>query len=145
MHLDKAIPWVLENAMSPPQGSQRERLAKAQAEKVEMENARRSGELVLVGVVSEILNGMAADIAGRLDALPGRVANELAGINQPAEIRARLLRETRGIRAGVAEYVAQLAESGGASEDGGDDLESAAGEDGESVGGSEPDTAAGEC
>lgn len=103
----QAIPWIVNQRA--PVGSERERLARAQAIKVEMENAKRRGELVLSGYLAEVLHSMAADIASRLDGLPGRVASELAGITSAAEIRTRLLHECRSIRSGFSEHVGKLA------------------------------------
>lgn len=119
-------------------GSERERLMRAQAEAFELKNAQSRRELCTVAFIEELLLGMAADISGRLDGLPGRMANELAGISDPAIVRARLLEETRGIRAGVAEYAGKLAESAPADPDDGDDMEPAAAEEREPVGGREP-------
>lgn len=103
----QAIPWIVNHRA--PVGSERERLARAQAIKVEMENAKRRGDLVLAGYLAEVLMSMAADIAARLDGLPGRVATELAGIKSAAEIRVRLLNECRAIRSGFAEHIGKLA------------------------------------
>jgi len=133
--LAAALPWVISHREAPP-GSQRERLAKAQAEKVEMENEMRRGRSIDAGQVEETLFGVAAYLAREHDALPGRVASELAGINEPAIIRAKLLAELRGIREGLAQYsfraadaLSDLAEECG-------DSSAAAVENGKSVGGS---------
>lgn len=116
-------------------GSERERLARAQAEKFELENSRRRGELVLVSVVVEILMGMAADLTGRLEGIPGRLANELAGISDAAVIRARLLEEIRAVRAGAAEYIRKLEQYRPALSDASDDVGSASSEEPGSMGG----------
>jgi phage terminase Nu1 subunit (DNA packaging protein) len=94
-----------------PQGSQRERLAKAQAEKVEMENEQRRGRTIDAAQVEETLLGLAAYLAREHDALPGRVANELAGITEPAVIRSRLLEECRAIRDGIADFSTRTADA----------------------------------
>lgn len=107
-------------------GSERERLARAQAEKFELENARRRGELTLVALISELLKSMAADIAGRLDGLAGRLANELAGISDAAVIRERLLTECRAIRSGFADHIRSITESDPSTEVAGDDISAAA-------------------
>lgn len=105
--IEQALPWVI-TSREPPAGSQRDRVAKEQADKLAIANAREQKHLVLAEHVSYVMTAMAADIAGRLDGLPGRMANELAGINDPAEIRSRLLDECRSVRAGFASYVAKL-------------------------------------
>lgn len=106
--IELALPWVV-GAREAPTGSQRERVAKEQADKIAFANARDRKNLVLAEHVSYVMTAMAADIAGRLDGLPGRMANELSGINEPAKIRSRLLDECRSIRAGFATYIAKLA------------------------------------
>ena len=120
-------------------GSQRERLARAQAERVEMDNSARRGQLIHADLVEETLMGQAAYLAQAHDAVAGRLAHELAGITDPGFIRAKLLAEMReipeglaqnGIRtANVLEQMAQELERS----------EAAAEPDGESVGG--PDKA----
>lgn len=94
-----------------PQGSQRERLAKAQAEKVEMENEQRRGRMIDANIVEETLLGVGAYLAREHDALPGRVASEFAGINEPAVIRARLMEELRIVRDGLAQFSARTADT----------------------------------
>ena len=133
-----AIPWVIEFRGEAKPGSQRDRLAKAQAEKFELENSRRRGELILVPYVADLLNSMAADIAGRFDGLAGRLANELAGITDPALIRERILTECRGIRSGIAEHVRKLAERRPIAEDDGDNLGTPASKKPKRVGGRKP-------
>lgn len=128
----KALPWVLSRREPP--GSQRERLAKEQADKVALENGVKRRELIHVAQVSDVLSTLAADLAARHDALSGRVANELAGISEPAVIRERLLDEARGVRAAVADAVAKLAESLGAATDDGGDPDAAEEADGGGVG-----------
>lgn len=91
--------------------SQRERLAKEQADKIALENAQKRGELVLVGQVAEVFSMLAAELAARHDAVPGRVATEFAGITDAAVIRQRLLDELREVRTAVADAVEKFADS----------------------------------
>jgi phage terminase Nu1 subunit (DNA packaging protein) len=130
----KALPWVIAHREAPP-GSQRERLAKAQAEKVEMENEQRRGRTIDAGQVEETMLGLAAYLAREHDALPGRVANELAGINEPAVIRSRLLEECRAIREGLAQFSSRTADALSDLAEECDDLPAAAESDGEPMGG----------
>src|ERR1043166_802920 len=112
-----AIQWEIDRVKGESKpGSQRERLAKAQADKVELENARRRGELILASLVAHVLSSLGADLASRHDGLAGRVANELAGISEPALIRERLLTELRGVRTAVADGVEKLADALGSPE-----------------------------
>lgn len=131
--IEQAFPWAIAHREAPP-GSQRERLAKAQAEKVEMENEQRRGRTIDAAQVEETMLGLAAYLAREHDALPGRVANELAGINEPAVIRSRLLEECRAIREGLAQHFSRTAD---ALDDLADELDrgrAAAESDSESVG-----------
>jgi phage terminase Nu1 subunit (DNA packaging protein) len=92
-------------------GSQRDRLANAQAEKFELENARRRGELILANQVADVFATLAADLAARHDGLAGRMANELAGISDPARLRERLLDELRDVRSSFADAIEKLADA----------------------------------
>lgn len=134
----RAVPWVI-NHREPP-GSQRERLAGEQADKVAMENEARRGRLIDAGLVEECFMGLRAHLAQALDAIGGRLANELAGIDDPGVIRTKILEETREIRSGVEKYDLRTAE---ALERIAQDLErgeAAAEQDGEPVGGPEEAT-----
>ena len=97
-----AVPWVVDRR--EPAGSQRERLAKEQADKIAMQNEAQRGRLIDVALVEETLMGLAAHIAQAHDALPGRLAHELAGISDPGLIRAKLLAEMREIRDGASQF-----------------------------------------
>lgn len=123
-------------------GSQRDRLAKAQAIKVELANAQRRGELIFADQVAEALSTLAADLSARHDALPGRLANELAGLTDPAVIRSRLLDELRAVRGAFADASAKLADTLGSGTDDGDDQPPAEEEVSEPVGGRKPRAAA---
>lgn len=79
------------------------------ARKLGLENEARGGRLVCVEQVAEVLTDLAATLAGQLDALPGRVAAELAGLTDAGVIRSRLLDETRGIRTAMADATQRLA------------------------------------
>ena len=100
----------LANRKGYAAGSERERLARAQAEKFELENARRRRELATVNFVEGVLQCMAADLCGSLDAMGGRLAHEFQPVD-PAIVRERVRRESDGIRARVADYFGKLAES----------------------------------
>jgi len=106
-------------------GSFRNRLAKEQAEKIGLENARRRGELLLASDVADVLSTLAADLNARHDGLPGREAAILAGIGDAAVIRDRLRDELRTIRSGFAAAIDQLADSLGAAQDDGGDPDAA--------------------
>jgi phage terminase Nu1 subunit (DNA packaging protein) len=124
-------------------GSQRERLAKEQADKVAIENATKRGEFIFAGQVTDVFAALGADLAARHDAVPGRVASEFAGITEPAVIRSRLLDELRGVRAAFADAGAKLADALGSGADDGGDSDPAPEEERGTVGGREPGTATG--
>lgn len=136
VHIDPklAIPWVVSNREAP-EGSQRDRLAKEQADKVALDNAQKRKEMIYAWQVSDGLNSMAAELAASLDALPGRVANELAGISDAGQIRVILLRECRAVRGSVARHLGQLADAGESVADSAGHSEAPAGSDGGPVGG----------
>jgi phage terminase Nu1 subunit (DNA packaging protein) len=133
--LEQVLPWLVRRHQAQS-GSAAERLQIAQAIKVELQNGLKSGEVVLVTHIAAVFNELCADLAARLDALPGRLAGELAGITDADRIRQRLLEEHRSIRAGVAEHVEKFTQSLAAAADRAeDDSAPAAAEDAEPVGG----------
>lgn len=89
-------------------GSQRERLAKEQADRVALENAERRGELVRVDHVRYF--GLEAErgLCAELDGAAGRMANELAAITSPAEMRAKLIAAFHDIRRAYAERLGKM-------------------------------------
>lgn len=135
-----ALPWVMSRR--EPQGSQRERLAKEQADKIALENAVKRGELIHTSHVADVMSSLGADLAARHDAGPGRLAGELAGLSDPAVIRQRLLDEFRGIRGAFSDAIAKLADAIGTPADDGGDSEPAPEADGKRVGRSKPRPAA---
>src|SRR5579862_6992873 len=62
---------------------ERKRLIRAQADKTENETKKMRQELVALLLVQDVLNEVAVIYGSSMDALPGRLANELAGINDP--------------------------------------------------------------
>lgn len=90
---------------------ERARRDREMADKLAMENERRRGLLIDAAAVEATLLGMAAHLAREHDALPGRLASELAGISDPAVIRARLLAECRSIREGLAQFSVETADA----------------------------------
>ena len=79
--------------------------------KVETDNEIKRGKIIWAWQVQNIMQTQAADICGRLEGLPGRVAAEFAGMTDASTIRERLLDECRSIREGHARYIEELAES----------------------------------
>lgn len=81
---------------------ERKRLIKAQAERAEQENQKQRGELIALYQVTHLLNELTVLYAASIEALPGRLAQELVGLHDPADIKQRLFIACRDIRSGVA-------------------------------------------
>ena len=97
------------------------RLKGFQADKAEIEALKARREVILVEDAKDTLNDIAVVYGSQIDALGGRLANELAAIDEPAEIRQKLFAEGRRIReatanalealvAGSGEYVGEVGE-----------------------------------
>ena len=67
----------------------------AHAEKLEMENAVRRGELVVGEEVREEWVKIASNIRASLMSLPSRLAKELSAMDEPREVQIRLDEEVR--------------------------------------------------
>ena len=67
----------------------------AHAEKLEMENAVRRGELVEAEEVKKKWSDIASNIRASLMSLPSRVAKELSALGDPREIQIKLDEEVR--------------------------------------------------
>lgn len=110
-------------------------LKRARREKLQIEIDVALGRLVPVSAVVFFHTTIAAVFATQLDALPSRLASEMAVMNDPALCRARIFEETRRVRAATADRLdaraSELtAQVGQLRIDGGDDGEGAAAEDG---------------
>ncbi len=60
--------------------TERAGLAKAQRERIEMQNAVTRGELAAVSLIEEVLTKAAGKVAGILDAIPGMVRRRVPGL-----------------------------------------------------------------
>lgn len=134
------VRFLKEDARKPVRDSEHSLVAREQREKLRLENMRTRGELLERAWVGETDQLRAATFSAQLDGLPGRVANELAAISEPADVRAKLLDETRIVREAMAKFEEDRAQAlREAVDDGGDDLETAEEEDSLAVGRGEPD------
>lgn len=97
-------------------------LKRARREKLQLEIDRERGRLLPGDTVAQILISVAAVYATQLDALPSRCAADLAVIDDPATIRARVFEETRRIRAATADRLERRARELAADADGLDQL-----------------------
>ena len=86
----------------------KQRWEEAKAKKVELETAQLERKLVTIEDAQIAINEAMVIIATQLDGIGGRLASEIAGMTDPAEIRQRLLNETRRIRAAAADRLARL-------------------------------------
>jgi hypothetical protein len=100
-HLDGAAPGDLTE--------ERRRLTIAQRRKIELDMKERERELVPLAEAQQTFNAVMVLIAAQLDGLPGRVAGEIAGTDDPAACRALLFDETRRIRDAAANKLADWA------------------------------------
>jgi phage terminase Nu1 subunit (DNA packaging protein) len=114
------VKYLQDRAMGRSDGSyadpsdiklERKRLIKAQADNAECEYQVRRGELVSLDLVKHLLNEVAVLYGSSLDALPGRLAQELAGIPDPALIKNKLFDECRHIRNLTAGHLERFAET----------------------------------
>jgi phage terminase Nu1 subunit (DNA packaging protein) len=101
----RAVPWLVKRYRERG-GADFARIQKARAQKFELENARRRGELALVADINVLLAEIATELVSRLEAVPGRLANELAGISDAGAIRQRLLEEVRAVRSALSDRMA---------------------------------------
>ena len=106
--LAEALPWLAKHRANASD-SQRERLAKEQADRVALANAAQRGDHMLRSQVEPVLMTLAANLSASLDAIAGRLATELASVSDPAQVRQRLLAEHREVRAQLANNLRTLA------------------------------------
>jgi hypothetical protein len=135
--LEEALPWVLKYALEPPKESQRERLAREQADKFSLDNAKSRGELIDAEIVGGVLKDLASTVSGQLESIPSRCASEFAGISDPTRIHARLREEHRSVRASMAGIVGRIASACERAADDADTVVAATGQNTGSVGGPE--------
>ena len=110
--------------------TERLKLVVAQRKQIEQRTRAEERELVPVGEAQAAFSAVIAMVAAQLDGLPGRMAGELAGIEDPAAIRETLFIETRRIRDAAAHRL----ESFNTDQAGGGPDEAAATEDSGRVG-----------
>lgn len=78
-------------------------LKRARREKLQLEIDQVRGRLIPNETFVDLMTSIAAVYATQLDSLPSRCAADLAIIDDPALIRARLFEETRAVRAATAD------------------------------------------
>lgn len=134
----EALDWMLKQAAGDERTATA-RLKTAQAERAERDNLIQDGTLIPVSMYQDALVELASETVRALSALPGRLAGELAGITDPALMRARLIDEVTTIRNSLAghcdDFAERVAELETAVEAGGQVVPGACDNDARSVGG----------
>lgn len=86
-------------------------LTEWQRRKLELDVKQRQGKLLPIELLDETMQSLVAETVSLLESQPGRLANELAGISEPAVIREILLDDNRRIRAALAVHLERRAEA----------------------------------
>ena len=103
----------------------------AQRKQIEQRTRVESRELIPLDEVQQTFNAAMVLIGAQLDGLAGRLAGELAGLSDPAEVRSVLFHEVRRVRDAAADKL----ESWAADHTGSVTTETTTPEDTRSVGG----------
>ena len=85
------------------------KLVIAQRRQIEQRTAAEERELVPVQEAQAAFNAVMTMLAAQLDGLAGRMAGELAGLDDPAAVREALFIETRRIRHAAAQRLEDFA------------------------------------
>jgi phage terminase Nu1 subunit (DNA packaging protein) len=101
---------VMVEKEDEPLKRERQRLVKAQADRIEGENKLRDGQLIEVTFLKELLDALNQLYGACVDALPGRLSDELTGIHDSAVVKAKLFEACRELRQVTAERLYQCAD-----------------------------------
>lgn len=88
----------------------KDRLNAARLERLERDNRLAGGELITREEHENEMVALASLTVRALSGMPGRLAGEMAAIDNPAIARDRLAEECRGVRNGIAEQIDELVE-----------------------------------
>lgn len=80
-----------------------ERVLVAKAEKLERDNLVESGDLVAIADIQAAFEASAVIVANAFESLGARLANQVAGMDEPAEIQALIWNESREVRRLIAD------------------------------------------
>jgi hypothetical protein len=113
IYLDKALPWVIQRIRrgTEAEGPQ-ERLWTAKARHQELTNAREEKTLVYTHHVAHVFGNAISALKSAAAGFAGRVCNQLAGMDNPAEIRIFLLSESRQFQTAFSDELKKIAEEG---------------------------------
>lgn len=109
-NLEECQRWLKDQELGKPTTdatSARTELMIAQRVKIELETARVRRELVPAADVRQVLQAIAAVVAGQLEALPPRIAADLEGL-PPVEIIHKMRAELHSVRVAIADQVEGL-------------------------------------
>jgi phage terminase Nu1 subunit (DNA packaging protein) len=106
--LDAALPWLIDHRGAPP-GSERERLAKERADKLALQNAQTRRDLVRADHVEQTVSEALGLLKEQINGIPGRMASQLASIEDPAMCRSLLMGESARILASYKSSLETLA------------------------------------
>lgn len=109
INVRKALPWLIRYREQP--GTERERLAKEQADKFAIDNARSRTELIHSQQLAEVISAAVDSLSAHLENFPARMAKPLSSIEDPALVRSHLQDEVRRIRDSYAHQFAGLADA----------------------------------
>ena len=110
--LEEAVAWRRTNIYHKPVGTigdETARLKAAQADVAELEAAKLKGELIDIEEVNYVWSAGITAMVAQMEGLPGRMANELAGCTDAAQVELRLREEIRRIRSSLAEELGRIA------------------------------------
>lgn len=127
----------------PRPGSERDRLAREQADRVALENAERRREVILASQVEEVFGAAVTLLAGEQDGIAGRIAKSIAGETDAGVVRVRILDELRRARAAYADELGKLVQACRDRDASVRAAPAAEAPDGGRVGGQEPEAPAG--
>jgi hypothetical protein len=85
------------------------KLTEAQRKDLELRTSEREKRLVPVEDVGNLFTATMTLVGAQLDGIAGRMCGELAGLSDPAVIRARLFDECRRVRNAAADQLEALA------------------------------------
>ena len=110
--LRECVPWLMDKARgrakTTTEASSATELNIARRKRIELEMRERSGELVPVEDVRRTVIGIASLVASMLDGFAPRIADEVAALDNPAEIQKLVFLECRSIRSALAEKAREL-------------------------------------
>jgi len=108
--LSDLLPFLADRFANNP-AENRDRLAAAQASRVEFDNNVRQGRYIPIDLHTTLLNAVVSEMVQQLSGLPGRCANELAGVTDAAVVRGKLIDEASRIRNAVSRHLVSIADA----------------------------------